>query len=62
MYTALSDSEKRDFLSSRGRRDVGVHQMTRKILHWRYCARCGLMNLKNDATRRALRAPCVIFV
>jgi hypothetical protein len=37
----------------------GPHQMTQKCLNWRYCARCGLMNLKNDATRKALRQECV---
>lgn len=42
--------------------DVGVWQfysrMTERILHWLYCAYCGLVNLKNDTTRRALRATC----
>lgn len=37
----------------------GPHQMTQKLLHWRYCARCGLLNLKNDSTRRALKRECV---
>jgi hypothetical protein len=36
----------------------GPHQFTRKILHWPYCARCGLMALKNDVSRRAAKQPC----
>jgi hypothetical protein len=36
----------------------GVHQLTKKILHWPYCARCGLVALRNTTTRRALRRPC----
>lgn len=36
----------------------GPHVMTRKILSWLCCARCGLLALKNAATRAALRTPC----
>lgn len=35
------------------------HAMTRKILSWMACARCGLLALRNEATRRALKRPCV---
>jgi hypothetical protein len=38
----------------------GPHQMAKlKRLPWPYCKRCGLLALKNDVTRRALRAECV---
>jgi hypothetical protein len=38
----------------------GPHQMTKlKRLPWAHCKRCGLLALKNDVTRRALRAECV---
>jgi hypothetical protein len=37
---------------------TGPHQMTRKILHWSYCAHCGLVALRNDETRKALKARC----
>ncbi len=37
----------------------GPHQMTKRILHWPYCSRCGLMALKNDASRAALKRECV---
>ncbi len=37
----------------------GPHQMTKRILHWPYCARCGLVALKNEASRQALRRECV---
>jgi hypothetical protein len=49
----------RAFLAEQGRRVVGSHQMTKRICHWPYCARCGLVALKNERTRRALAAPCV---
>jgi hypothetical protein len=58
-WRKLSDVEKRDFMSRRGVRKTGEHRMTRKVLHWRACTRCGLMNLRNDATRKALAKPCV---
>lgn len=39
----------------------GPHNMSGKLkrLPWAYCKRCGLMALKNDASRKALRAECV---
>lgn len=37
----------------------GPHNMSKRILHWPYCARCGLVALKNEATRKALRKECV---
>lgn len=42
-----------------GRTVRGVHAFTRKILHWPYCQHCGLMLLKNDRTRKAVKAACV---
>lgn len=56
----LSNDEMREFLSMKGIKSVGVHSMTRTIFHWPYCSRCGLLALKNDVTRRALRGPCVV--
>lgn len=49
----------RAFLSS-GRKVRGAHQMkgTLKRMPWPYCTRCGLMALRNDATRKALKEPC----
>lgn len=37
----------------------GSHAMTKKILNWPYCAHCGLVALKNEASRRKLKEPCV---
>lgn len=49
----------RAFLSRKGNVRTGVHNFSqRKILHWPYCANCGLALLKNDVSRRAARAPC----
>ena len=60
----LSRQEARAFLAQRGNRHVGEHAMKGRIgkkppLPWVFCTNCGLLNLKNDVTRRALRAPCV---
>lgn len=49
------------WLSDRGTKRVRDHAFTRSILNWPYCAHCGLMLLKNDATRRAARAKCVVY-
>lgn len=59
--TRLSSAEASELLRSRGVRRAGAHQMTKKILHWPYCARCGLVRLNNDVTRRALRKECVTW-
>ena len=48
-----------DFLASRGVRRVREHAMTGRILSWSYCAHCGLMNLKNEPTRKALKQKCI---
>lgn len=37
----------------------GPHSMTRKVLNWSYCAHCGLVALRNEATRQALRRECI---
>lgn len=51
----------RAFMDSRGQRSVGVHQMRSvKRLPWPYCSRCGLLALRNDATRKAMREACVV--
>jgi hypothetical protein len=34
------------------------HSMTMKLLNWHYCSRCGILNLKNEATRKALKEGC----
>jgi len=34
------------------------HSFTRKVLNWRYCAHCGLIRLKNEATEWAVKKGC----
>ena len=34
------------------------HAFTYKILNWYYCSRCGLINLKNESTKKAMNKPC----
>lgn len=53
--------DAREFLSRRGTISRGPHAMRKiKALPWPLCARCGLLALKNEATRKALREICVI--
>lgn len=47
------------FLAKRGTRRTGTHNMSKRILSWPYCANCGRVALKNDATRKALKSACV---
>lgn len=37
---------------------VKQHAFTRKIVGYMYCAKCGLVLLKNEATDRKRAAPC----
>lgn len=34
------------------------HSWTWKVCNWFCCAHCGLVPLNNEATRKAMRAPC----
>ena len=56
-WTQVTDVKS--FLSARGNVRTGSHRMTGKTLHWPYCVQCGLVWLKNDVTRRAMKSPCV---
>lgn len=52
--------DARAFLNARGRVRVGDHEPRHvKRLSWPYCIHCGLLYLKNDVTRAALRKKCV---
>jgi len=53
----------KEFLARKGHFDRGTH--TPKLLRnisWPICSRCGLVYLKNERTRLAIRASCVIEV
>jgi hypothetical protein len=34
------------------------HSPTKRIVGYFFCAKCGLVYLKNEATRKAINAPC----
>lgn len=51
----------RAFLADRGTRRVRDHAWTSRVLSWPVCAHCGLVALKNDATRKAMASPCVTY-
>lgn len=43
-----------------GRKVSGVHSpKIRRGIPWPCCSRCGLLYLKNEATRRAIKQACV---
>jgi hypothetical protein len=46
-----------DFLMGNSKSNNG-HNPARKICHWPYCIKCGLVYLKNEVTKKAIRAPC----
>jgi hypothetical protein len=37
------------------------HQFNKLVFHWPYCSRCGLVLLKNEATRKAARKKCEFY-
>jgi hypothetical protein len=49
------------FLNEQGVKRTREHAFTKTILHWPYCAYCGLLLLKNEATRRAAAQKCVTY-
>lgn len=57
-FIRLSTVEAIALLRAQGQRKAGPHAFTQKILHWLYCGNCGLVALKNDASRKAARAAC----
>lgn len=34
------------------------HKFNKRVQHWVYCSGCGLVALKNAATRKRMRQPC----
>lgn len=51
----------KEFLSRKGRKRTQEHAFTKRVLHWPYCAGCGLMLLKNELTRKAANSKCVVY-
>lgn len=37
---------------------VVKHNFSGKVLSYRYCSGCGLVNLKNEATTKRMNSPC----
>lgn len=54
-------SDVRAFLADKGTKRVREHAFTKKVCHWSCCGQCGLLLLKNDATRKAVKAKCVTY-
>ncbi len=40
------------------RMSVRAHSFTERVLHWHYCAGCGLIEMRNTASRSAAARPC----
>jgi hypothetical protein len=52
----------REFLAHKGNRRVREHAWKPlKRMPWPVCNQCGLLRLKNEATRRAVNAKCVTW-
>lgn len=60
-WQRVTGSALRELLDSKGEKRVRDHAMTKRILNWSYCAHCGLVGLKNDATRKALKEKCITY-
>lgn len=60
-WSRASAAEAAAILHSKGTKRVRPHNLSRCVHHWRACAYCGLMNLKNEATRKALKQKCVVW-
>lgn len=61
-WTTLAPSEVREFLSRKGQRREGTHAFKQhKRIPWPMCRHCGLLALRNEATRRAMRAKCITW-
>jgi hypothetical protein len=58
MWTPLTREEQRAFLTRKGVVRRATHAFTKKLRHWSYCSTCGLVLLKNEATRKAAKAVC----
>jgi len=57
-YKTLSEAEKRQLLAAVDNEPKRPHAFTKKMMHWPMCGRCGLLALKNDATKKAIREGC----
>jgi len=57
-YKRLTSKEASTLLNAVDTEPKKPHAFNRQILHWPYCGRCGLMALKNKATRKAMKKPC----
>jgi hypothetical protein len=49
------------FLADKGQKKVGDHSFNKIILNYPYCSHCGLVALKNDISRRAMKEKCVYY-
>lgn len=54
-------SDVAGFLSQRGTKRTRIHAFKGKVCHWSYCVQCGLVMLRNDVSRKAVKAPCVTY-
>lgn len=54
-------SDVRGFLADKGSKRTREHAFTKKVVHWSYCAQCGLVQLRNDVSRKAAKAKCVTY-
>lgn len=59
-YTPVQDV--RAFLALKGNKRVREsHELKGRVMHWPFCVHCGLVALKNQVSRDALKKPCVVW-
>ena len=51
-------TKAQDYQAKQKKFKVAAHQFTKKVFHWRYCSGCGLVNLKNESTRKRMVEGC----
>ena len=57
MATKAQDYQAR--IANQKRFKTVPHQFTRKVFNWLSCTGCGLVTLKNEATRKRMQESCV---
>ena len=57
-WTTLTGEDKKALLHG-GRLVRTKHVFKNSVLHWPYCDGCGLLLLKNEASRAAAKKACV---
>ncbi len=50
--------DTKEFLTRKGSIRRQPHNFSRKVLSWMSCCTCGLLTLRNDPTKKAMKKMC----